>query len=181
MVKETQPDANGSDSFAPACELTAELIVGGVFLMLRRMLDDAAAPFVELEQPVMTFILTVYRHANGGLMATDREGRGSGGTRRPVRATYRTTRVLSAIGETPGLSNREIADAAGLSDEGQTSKLLHRLEQRGLVQNCGLGQAQGGSNAWLLTEYGEQVLDATRNSLVPGAGPVKTSRIRGAA
>ena len=79
------------------------------------------------------------------------------------------------------LSNREIADAAGLSDEGQTSKLLRRLEQRGLVENVGLGQPYGEANAWLLTAYGERVLDATRHSLVPGAGAVGSRRIRGAA
>jgi hypothetical protein len=88
---------------------------------------------------------------------------------------------LSAIGDSPGLSNREIAEAAGLADEGQTSKLLRRLEQRGVVQNLGLGQSCGGSNAWLLTADGEQVLEATRHSLVPGAGAVMGRRMRGAA
>ena len=99
----------------------------------------------------------------------------------PVRVTYRTTRVLNAIGESPGLSNRDIAEAAGLTDEGQTSRLLRRLEQRHLVQNVGVGQAYGGANAWLLTAYGERVLDATRHSLVPGAGAVVRRRVRGAA
>jgi hypothetical protein len=89
--------------------------------------------------------------------------------------------VLSAIGASAGLSNREIAEAAGLSDEGQTSKLLRRLERRGLVQNFGLGQTHGGANAWQLTPYGERVLDATRHSLVPGAGAVLGRRGRGAA
>ena len=98
-----------------------------------------------------------------------------------MRATYRTTRVLSAIGASPRLSNREIADAAGLSDEGQTSRLLRRLEQRGLVQNVGLGQPWGEANAWLLTANGERVLDATRHSLAPGAGAVMGAEDRGAA
>ncbi len=101
--------------------------------------------------------------------------------RMPVRVTYRTTRVLNAIGDSPGLSNREIAEAAGLTDEGQTSRLLRRLEQRNLMQNVGLGHAHGGANAWLLTQYGERVLAATRHSLVPGAGAVTSRRIRGAA
>ena len=83
--------------------------------------------------------------------------------------------------DSPRLSNRDIADAAGLSDEGQTSKLLRRLERRGLVENVGLGQAFGGANAWILTSYGKEVLDATRHSLVPGAGAVGGRRVRGAA
>jgi chromosome segregation and condensation protein ScpB len=100
--------------------------------------------------------------------------------RLPMRVTYRTTRVLSAIGDSPGLSNRDIAQAAGLTDEGQTSRLLRRLEQRDLVQNVGVGHTYGGANAWLLTEYGERVLGATRHSLVPGAGAVMGRRDRGA-
>jgi hypothetical protein len=100
--------------------------------------------------------------------------------RLPVRTTYRTTRVLSAIGDSPGLSNRDIAEAAGLADEGQTSRLLRRLEARSLVQNVGVGHAYGGANAWLLTMYGERVLAATRHSLVPGAGAVRGRRVRGA-
>jgi hypothetical protein len=99
----------------------------------------------------------------------------------PVRVTYRSTRVLDAIGDSPGLSNRDVADAAGLSDEGQTSRLLRRLEERGLVQNVGVGHPCGGANAWLLTTYGERVLDATRHSLVPGAGAVTGRRVRGTA
>jgi hypothetical protein len=97
--------------------------------------------------------------------------------RAPVRTTYRTTRVLNAISESPGLSNRKIAQAAGLTDEGQTSKLLRRLQQRGLVANFGLGQ-QGGANAWQLTANGERVLDATRQSLAPGAGAVSGRGVR---
>jgi DNA-binding IclR family transcriptional regulator len=99
----------------------------------------------------------------------------------PVRTTYRTTRVLCAIGDSPGLSNREIAEAAGLADEGQTSKLLRRLERRGLVENFGIGQTYGGPNAWSLTAYGEHVREATRHSLVPGAGAVAGRRVRGPA
>ena len=44
-----------------------------------------------------------------------------------------------------------------------------------------VGHAYGGANAWLLTAYGERVLDATRHSLVPGAGAVMGRRVRGAA
>ncbi len=149
------------------------------------MLTGASAPLVELVPTLMAFIAAAY----GGLGASVEAGAAMVGERDtashsqrlPVRNTYRTTRVLSAICAAPRLSNREIADAAGLSDEGQTSKLLRRLEQRGLVQNVGLGQPYGEANAWLLTAYGERVLHATRQSLVPGAGAVGARRVRGAA
>ena len=46
-----------------------------------------------------------------------------------MRITYRTVRVLMAIAERPGASNRLVAaEAAGISDQGQISKLLARLE-----------------------------------------------------
>ncbi len=57
-----------------------------------------------------------------------------------MRLTYRTVRVLTFIGEHPGASNREIADGAGIADQGQISKLLTRLERLKLVTNLGEGQ-----------------------------------------
>ena len=79
-----------------------------------------------------------------------------------VRLTYRTERVLSAIAQYPGASNREIAEGAGIADQGQISKLLTRLERLELVRNTGDGQVKGGSNAWHLTDRGAQVERATK-------------------
>jgi AcrR family transcriptional regulator len=74
-----------------------------------------------------------------------------------MRITYRTLQVLAAIANTPGASNRQIADHAGVHDQGQISKLLTRLERLGLVHNTGLGQAHGEPNAWTLTPHGTEV------------------------
>ncbi len=41
---------------------------------------------------------------------------------------YRSCKVLMVIAAQPGASNREVADAAEVSDQGQISKLLARLE-----------------------------------------------------
>jgi hypothetical protein len=184
LVTETQAQQNNSGWFVPWSELTAELVVGGVVAVLRKRIDEGSQePFVELAPSLTAFIMAQYPGANANLGA-DQTAAGNVESplqRLPVRVTYRTTRVLNAIGEAPGLSNRDIAEVAGLTDEGQTSRLLRRLEQRGLVQNVGVGQAYGGANAWLLTAYGERVLDATRHSLVPGAGAVMGRRVRGAA
>jgi AcrR family transcriptional regulator len=184
LVTETQAEGNSAGWFVPWPELTAELVVGGVVAVLRRrVLEEPRTPFVELAPSLMAFIMAQYP----GASANVRAGRGAAKDQDahlqclPVRVTYRTTRVLSAIEDAPGLSNRDIAEAAGLTDEGQTSRLLRRLEERRLVQNVGLGQTHGGANAWLLTAYGERVLDATRHSLAPGAGAVLGRRARGAA
>jgi DNA-binding MarR family transcriptional regulator len=74
-----------------------------------------------------------------------------------MRITYRTLQVLAAIANTPGASNRQIADHAGVHDQGQISKLLTRLERLGLIHNTGQGQPQGEPNAWTLTPHGQQV------------------------
>ena len=83
-----------------------------------------------------------------------------------IRITYRTLRVLSAIAALGGRgadpSNREIADHAGITDPGQISKLLTRLEKHKLVHNSGDDQAKGERNAWTLTPKGEEVERATR-------------------
>ena len=185
LVAETQAEANSSGWFVPASELTAELVVGGIFSVLQsRMQENPREAFAELAPSLTAFVTAPYpgsgRTPDVGLAGTG-NGVEERAQRLPVRTTYRTTRVLDAIGDSPGLSNRDIADAAGLTDEGQTSRLLRRLEQRNLVQNVGVGHAYGGANAWLLTAYGQRVLDATRHSLVPGVGAVTGRRVRGAA
>jgi AcrR family transcriptional regulator/DNA-binding MarR family transcriptional regulator len=73
-----------------------------------------------------------------------------------ARLTYRTVRVLRAIAELPAVSNREVAERAGIVDQGQISKILTRLEYQGLVVNRrGSSAARGTPNAWWLTERGE--------------------------
>jgi hypothetical protein len=75
-----------------------------------------------------------------------------------MRVTYRTARVLQGIAERPGASNRQVADYAGIHDQGQVSKLLGRLERLGLTaNNRGAGHVKGEPNAWSLTVLGEQV------------------------
>jgi DNA-binding MarR family transcriptional regulator len=78
--------------------------------------------------------------------------------------------VLAAIAELGGQgsppSNREIADAAGVSDQGQISKLLARLERHGLLRNTGR-ETQGSPYAWHLTLRGEEILRAGRTQQHP--------------
>jgi AcrR family transcriptional regulator len=75
----------------------------------------------------------------------------------PMRLTYRTAKVLGCIAEQPGVSNRVVAERSGVSDQGQISKLLARLERLELVVNSGAGHVKGQPNAWTLTSLGCQV------------------------
>jgi hypothetical protein len=81
-----------------------------------------------------------------------------------MRLTYRTIRVLLAIGALGGRgshpSNRQVADAAGIRDQGQISKLLARLQHLGLIDNAGESRAKGEPNKWTLTERGSKVREA---------------------
>ena len=109
----------------------------------------------------------------GGKLVTTRSAAGRRGKTQQIvtaapaanvgfRMTALTYEVLTAIaalseqGSNP--TNREIATAAAVKDEGQISKLLARLERHGLLANTGGYPASG--NAWQLTERGEQVLSA---------------------
>jgi AcrR family transcriptional regulator/DNA-binding MarR family transcriptional regulator len=74
-----------------------------------------------------------------------------------MRLTYRTLRVLTAIAANPGASNRQVADAAGVNDQGQISKLLARLERFALITNTGNGHPKGEANAWTLTPRGKDI------------------------
>lgn len=74
------------------------------------------------------------------------------------RLTYRTARVMRAIADYPGASNREVADRAGIVDQGQVSKLLNRLQARGLIAKAGELRMRGAPNSWRLTERGELLL-----------------------
>jgi DNA-binding HxlR family transcriptional regulator len=54
-----------------------------------------------------------------------------------------------------------VADASGVLDQGQMSKLLWRLEHLGLIANEA-PRARGEANAWALTDKGHEVERAIR-------------------
>jgi AcrR family transcriptional regulator len=82
----------------------------------------------------------------------------------PMRLTYRTARVLEDLAAHPGVSNREVAARVGITDQGQVSKLLGRLERLGLLQNTGEGQSKGEPNAWWLTPTGERLTQSIQSN-----------------
>ena len=188
-----------ADSPLLTAALTSELIVGGVFSVIRStMLENAGGKLVELAPSLMAFIVAPYLGQGAARAELEGSPYGRGSTsvaehrasraraisdaaELPVRATHRTTLVLRAIAQTPYLNNREIAKAAGLVDEGQTSKLLTRLERRGVIENVGIGASRGEPNAWLLTAVGRRTLELIDRSVAPDGLRPRGTRIRGAA
>ena len=79
-----------------------------------------------------------------------------------MRLTYRTVRVLMAIAQHPQASNRQIGESAGITDQGQISKLLGRLERIGLASNTWMHPGKGAPNSWTLTEKGERFAENIR-------------------
>ena len=149
--------------------MTAEGVVGAVLSVLHaRMLEQSDRPPIELLNPLAAMIVLPYRGRAAAAEELTRATPPQARRARPrpvkdplddlnMRITYRTLRVLDAVASQPGGSNRGIADQAGISDPGQISRLLARLQKLGLLANSGLGQARGETNAWTLTARGAEV------------------------
>jgi AcrR family transcriptional regulator len=128
-------------------------------------------PLSALVNPLMSMIVLPYLGASASRKELHRRvaAHPRAPTPRPdplqdldMRLTYRTVRVLMAIATEPGASNRQVARAAGVSDQGQMSKLLTRLDNLGLIENSGAGFPKGEPNAWQLTDRGRGIEQAIR-------------------
>ncbi len=183
FVQEGSREAKGAAEPPP---LMAEGIVGGVLSVLHGRLLDVLAPGVgsdgnqpdreqasllELTGPLMSMIVLPYLGPVAARRELARPTPSPPERREPVaadplrgvrmRLTYRTARVLAAIGAHPGRSNREVGLAAEMQDQGQISKLLTRLAGLGLIENMPAGRlARGGPNAWTLTAKGREIARA---------------------
>lgn len=111
----------------------------------------------ERATPALTSV-TSTSGAEAGILVGDGHGERDPLAELPMRLTYRTARALEAVAASPGVSNRAIGEHAGISDQGQISRLLARLQRLGLVANGGEGHARGEANAWTLTETGRRVV-----------------------
>jgi AcrR family transcriptional regulator len=161
--------------------LTAEGVVGGALAVLHARLqacpppdkggprtgESDHGPLVDLANALTGMIVHPYLGAAAARRELDRPAPKAhvavaNGTRDPfkdlsIRLTYRTARVLATIADDGGASNRMVADSAGITDEGQTSRLLRRLQSAGLIENLGEGHTRGEPNAWWLTKRGEAI------------------------
>jgi AcrR family transcriptional regulator len=167
-LDEGRRTVRSADEPAP---LTAEAAVGGALAVVHaRMVRPEPDPLAELAGPLLAVILQPYL----GVQAARRwllpvEPPLASPASRPLdpvryagrmRLTYRTMRVLGAIAAHPGATNREIARAAGIRDEGQISRLLSRLARSGLLENATDAAARARPNAWRLTPEGKRLQSA---------------------
>jgi AcrR family transcriptional regulator len=173
VVDAGRSEATSTDGPSP---LTAEGVVGAVLSVIHaQMLEQK--PLVGLLNPLMGMIVLPYL---GQAAAREELARPAPKTRRAarrasrasaeqhplksleIRLTYRTLLVISTVAELPGANNREVAERAGITDQGQISKLLARLERLGITENTAVGHAKGEPNAWRLTPKGSQLEQSTR-------------------
>jgi AcrR family transcriptional regulator len=174
------------DSGRRPARIVAEGAVGAVLAIVHvRLCERDPKPLAGLLGRLMGMIVLPYLGAEAA--ACELKRRAPRARPRPVasadplrdpgmRLTYRTMRVLLAIsdlserrslggrafvgGRAP--SSREVGDAAGVSDQGQISKLLWRLEHLGLIANGVEHGGRGGPNAWSLTPKGGELERAIR-------------------
>ena len=149
------------------------------------MLEPAGGALVELAPSLVSFIVRSYLGPEAA--SAELAGRSARADQAPAGAAelasplpvpfrYRTSLVLRAIACAPRSSNREIAEAAGLSDEGQTSHLLRRLVRRGLIEKVVPRSGSRRENAWLLTARGRSVVELLDVAGAAGAdAPARTS------
>jgi AcrR family transcriptional regulator len=164
--------------------LTAEGLVGAAFTIVHaRLRGGEGTLLADLQGELMGMIVLPYLGAAAARREQTRPApvlpvKGAGNAAGvaqvasdplsgvPMRLTYRTARVLECVAELGGRgsnpSNRVVARHAGISDQGQVSKLLARLERLGLLVNAGEGHLKGEPNAWTLTAKGEQVAQNVR-------------------
>jgi AcrR family transcriptional regulator/DNA-binding MarR family transcriptional regulator len=169
-------EARGENARAAGCSpLTAEGLVGAAFgIVYARVARGGRGPLTALLGELMGMIVLPYLGPAAARREQSRSVPGpasSAGRGLSVflparhdllgevgmRLTYRTAQVLECIAGEPGISNRRVAERAGVTDQGQISKLLARLQRLGLVVNDGPGHARGEANAWTLTALGCEV------------------------
>ena len=164
--------------------LLAEGVVGSTFgLIHARLLELRPEPLIRLLGPLMGTIVLPYR----GIVPAARElerpvprvrirrAEGDGLSRRSLgaaaaaaaasldcRLTVGAQMALAAVAGRPGLNNSEVSEAIGLSDQGQISRMLKRLQVQGLIENT-QAHLNRQARAWRLTSDGEAMLDADRS------------------
>jgi AcrR family transcriptional regulator len=186
VVDEGRTEGVRGDGLTP---LTAEGLVGAAFaIVYPRLSHRHGEPLVPLLGELMAMIMLPYL---GPAVARRERARPapavpaaipmapSGAPRSMadpladvnLRLTHRTARVLEGIAELSARgsdpSNRQVATVAGITDPGQISKLLRRLERLGLLLNTGAGHAKGEPNAWALTDKGQRVTHSIRMHSAP--------------
>jgi DNA-binding MarR family transcriptional regulator len=164
--------------------LTAHAVASGVLGVLHTQLSrpDPGA-LVDLAGPLMSFTVLPFL----GARAARREACGPADVRTSAARVsvellqdpgrrlnhHREIETLNALAVQPGLNNVEVALRAGVKDQGQISRLLARLQRRGLIESTRSPSGTAGPKAWRLTTAGEQLEAAVRREThASGSGKV---------
>jgi DNA-binding MarR family transcriptional regulator len=154
--------------------LAAHAVASGVLGVLHAQLcQPRTGSLVELAGPLMSFTVAPFlgrRAAQRELHSADaavfspttRESLDllQGPGRRL--SHHREIEVLRTLALEPGLNNGEIAQRAGVRDQGQASRLLARLQRLGLIENAQESRRPDAMKAWCLTASGTQLEAAIR-------------------
>jgi AcrR family transcriptional regulator len=146
--------------------LTAELLLGGVLAVIHERLSQGDASLADLVNPTMATIVLPYLGADAAAREIACKPPELGGSTprtssnplKPfgTRLTYRTARVIEAVAQTPGVSNVQVGLRAGITDQGQLSKLLARLARLGVIKNTANVRVSSAPNSWRLTPAGNE-------------------------
>jgi hypothetical protein len=157
----------------PSTALIAELVtLGGLSLIRASMLRRPNTPLVELAPLLMSSIVVPY--LGRGAVKADRRGGVDHAEAAvsevparaavvPIRPQPHSLLVLRLLASAPLSGNPEIGLATGMASK-QASKALRLFEQRGLIENARSGLAPREPNAWLLTPYGDRILELIAQS-----------------
>jgi DNA-binding MarR family transcriptional regulator len=157
----------------PSTALIAELVTLGALSLIRMsMLRQPNTPLVELAPLLMSSIVVPYlgrgaakadRRASVDPAAAAESEAPARAAVVPIRPQPHALLVLRLLASTPLSSNREIGLTTGM-DSKQISKAVRLFEQRGLIENARSGLAPREPNAWLLTPYGDRILELIAQS-----------------
>lgn len=144
-------------------------LIGAVVAILHgRLMEDPVPPLRPLAGSLTGMIVMPYLGPDAARAELTREDVAPASARKApppaLRMTTRTLAVLRAIGGHPGMSNAEVARAAGISDPGQVSKLLARLRSLGLIECDPASRGRPVGKAWQLSGAGRDVLARARRS-----------------
>ena len=156
------PPSAGREALDRALGVLERWLLEPRLLRQTYLLEPQPVPMSELLGELVSVLVEPYLGA--GAARSERLARTvkPAGADREPRLTYRRLRVLEALAANPGLSNRQLAEDAGIADRAQASKLLAQLQKLGLAETTGEPQGDGRSNAWRLTPRGEEIERTTR-------------------
>jgi hypothetical protein len=150
----------------PPSRLIAELVVLGSLSLIRaEMLSAEERSLAELCPALCAEILEPY--LSRAAQRLDHPGSAGVPQRAemvPLRPHPRTVPALSVIASAPGLNTKQVGRAVGIENSGHIASILRRFQERGLIENAASRPARRGERAWLLTPYGQRILEILTSS-----------------